>query len=110
MRGTLPLRSGRSWARRQQHYIGNRTTGGKRAGLATASKISPHSLRHSSATELLAAGVPLQDVHDAIGHAAPRTTRAYDRSRHSLDCQPTYTIAVQLHRTRPEDKTHSPTA
>ncbi|MDQ3880476.1 MAG: tyrosine-type recombinase/integrase [Chloroflexota bacterium] len=71
----------------------------KRAGIASASKISPHSLRHSFATELLAAGVPLQDVQDAMGHADPRTTRAYDRNRHSLDRHPTYTMAAQLHRT-----------
>jgi integrase/recombinase XerD len=70
----------------------------KRAGIAAASKISPHSLRHSFATELLAAGVPLQDVQDAMGHADPRTTRAYDRSRHNLDRHPTYTMAAQLHR------------
>ncbi|MCA1678484.1 MAG: site-specific integrase, partial [Actinobacteria bacterium] len=71
----------------------------KRAGIPSANKISPHSLRHSFATELLAAGVPLQDVQDAMGHADPRTTRAYDRSRHNLDRHPTYTMAAQLHRT-----------
>jgi site-specific recombinase XerD len=74
----------------------------KRAGIASASKISPHSLRHSFATELLAAGVPLQHVQDAMGHADPRTTRAYDRSRHSLDRHPTYTMAAQLHRSSAE--------
>jgi len=47
---------------------------------------------------LLAAGVPLQDVQDAMGHADPRTIRAYDRSRHNLDRHPTYTMATQLHR------------
>jgi hypothetical protein len=53
----------------------------KRAGIAAASRISPHTLRHSFATELLANGVPMQEVQDAMGHADPRTTRAYDRSR-----------------------------
>ena len=53
----------------------------RRAGIAAADRISPHSLRHSFATELLGAGVPLQAVQDAMGHADPRTTRAYDRSR-----------------------------
>jgi integrase/recombinase XerD len=71
----------------------------KRARIASATRISPHSLRHSFATELLAAGVPLQDVQDAMGHADPRTTRGYDRSRHNLDRHPTYTMAAQLHRT-----------
>jgi site-specific recombinase XerD len=73
----------------------------KRAGIPAADKITPHSLRHSFATELLSAGVPLQDVQDAMGHADPRTTRAYDRARHSLDRHPTYTMATQLHRTAP---------
>ena len=71
----------------------------RRAGIAGADRISPHSLRHSFATELLGAGVPLQDVQDAMGHADPRTTRAYDRSRHNLDRHPTYTMAANLHRT-----------
>jgi site-specific recombinase XerD len=75
----------------------------KRAGIAGAEKISPHSLRHSFATELLGAGVPLQDVQDAMGHADPRTTRAYDRSRHNLDKHPTYAMAAQLHRTPPDN-------
>jgi hypothetical protein len=35
---------------------------------------------------------------DVLGHADPRTTRAYDRSRHNLDRHPTYTMAAQLHR------------
>ncbi len=74
----------------------------KRAGIAGAARISPHSLRHSFATELLANGVPLQDVQDAMGHGDPRTTRAYDRSRHNLDRHPTYTMAAQLHRSSPE--------
>ena len=33
------------------------------------------------------------------GHADPRTTRRYDRSRHNLDRHPTYQMATQLHRT-----------
>jgi len=70
----------------------------RRADIPAADKISPHSLRHSFATELLGAGVPLQDVQDAMGHADPRTTRAYDRSRHNLDRHPTYATASHLRR------------
>jgi integrase/recombinase XerD len=107
-----------------EDYVGQRTTGplflnaesterlsystayklirrlARRAGIAAAEKISPRSLRHSFATELLGAGVPLQDVQDAMGHADPRTTRAYDRSRHNLDRHPTYAMAAQLRRSR----------
>jgi site-specific recombinase XerD len=74
----------------------------RRAGIPAADRISPHSLRHSFATELLGAGVPLQDVQDAMGHADPRTTRAYDRSRHNLDRHPTYAMATHLRRTPSE--------
>jgi site-specific recombinase XerD len=78
-----------------------------RAGIAGAARISPHSLRHSFATELLAAGVPLQHVQDAMGHADPRTTRAYDRSRHNLDRHPTYTMAANLQRSTDTEPGHS---
>jgi len=80
----------------------------KRAGIASAAKIGPHSLRHSFATELLGAGVPLQDVQDAMGHADPRTTRAYDRSRHNLDRHPTYTMATHLRRTAADEHRPDP--
>jgi len=71
----------------------------RKAAIPAADRLSPHSLRHSFATELLGAGVPLQDVQDAMGHADPRTTRRYDRSRHNLDQHPTYKMAAQLRRT-----------
>ncbi|WP_432531161.1 tyrosine-type recombinase/integrase [Kineococcus auxinigenes] len=58
--------------------------------------VTPHSLRHSYATENLRLGAALQDVQDAMGHADPRTTRRYDRSRHSLDRSPNYLLAASL--------------
>ncbi|SDS94204.1 tyrosine-type recombinase/integrase [Actinoplanes derwentensis] len=64
------------------------------AGIAEAGRLSPHSLRHAFATTARAEGVPLEDVQDAMGHADPRTTRRYDRDRHNLDRDPTYTIAA----------------
>ncbi len=67
-----------------------------KAGIPAWKSITPHSLRHSFVTEALAAGVPLQDVQDAAGHADPRTTRRYDRSRHNLDRHPTYILATHL--------------
>ena len=58
--------------------------------------VSPHSLRHSYATEALRLGAALQEVQDALGHADPRTTRRYDRSRHNLDRSPNYLLATAL--------------
>jgi integrase/recombinase XerD len=58
--------------------------------------VSPHSLRHSYATEALRLGAALQDVQDALGHADPRTTRRYDRRRHDLDRSPNYLLATAL--------------
>src|SRR3954469_3654244 len=58
--------------------------------------VTPHSLRHSYATESLRLGAALQNVQDALGHADPRTTRRYDRSRHNLDRSPNYLLATAL--------------
>lgn len=66
---------------------------GRAAGLPAADQLSPHSLRHSIATAALDAGAPLRDVQDFLGHADPRTTRRYDRSRGSLDRSPAYLLA-----------------
>ena len=49
----------------------------KDAGLP--SRLSPHSLRVTTITDLLSQGVPLEDVQHLAGHADPRTTRLYDR-------------------------------
>jgi site-specific recombinase XerD len=75
------------------------------AGLATAGRVNPHSLRHAFATLARDAGVPLEDDQDALGHADPRTTRRYDRARHSLDRFPGYTLAAYLaHRDQEEQE------
>jgi integrase/recombinase XerD len=68
----------------------------KRAGLPSADRLSPHSLRHSYATIALDCGAPLRDVQDALDHADPRTTRRYDRSRRHLDRSPSYAVAARL--------------
>jgi integrase len=68
------------------------------AGVPGADAIHPHSFRHTFATEALDAGAGLQDVQDALGHADPRTTRRYDRSRNRLDKDPTYALAAAMGR------------
>ena len=42
-------------------------------------RLSPHSFRVATITDLLGQGVPLEDVQHLAGHADPRTTRLYDR-------------------------------
>ena len=49
----------------------------KDAGLP--GRLSPHSFRVTTITDLLEQGVPLEDVQRLAGHADPRTTRLYDR-------------------------------
>ena len=43
------------------------------------SRLSPHSFRVFTVTDLLSQQVPLEDVQNLAGHADPRTTRLYDR-------------------------------
>ncbi len=94
-RSTGPLLATRSGRRMDRHAalkVVRRLA--RTAGIEHA--VSPHSLRHGFVTAALDAGVPLRDVQDAAGHADPRTTRRYDRGRHSLDRAATYTVASYL--------------
>ena len=47
-------------------------------------RLSPHSFRVTTITDLLEQGVPLEDVRRLAGHADPRTTRLYDRRQKKI--------------------------
>lgn len=79
-------------ARRDLRRIGRRAD----AVAPVVDRLSPHGLRHSYATDLLADGVPLRDVQYAMGHADPSTTQRYDHSDLALDRHPTYRRAGQI--------------
>ena len=47
-------------------------------------RLSPHSCRVATITDLLSQGVALEDVQNLAGHADPRTTRLYDRRQRKV--------------------------
>jgi integrase/recombinase XerD len=65
-----------------------------KAGGLKVKQVSPHTLRHAYATHSRDAGVPLEDIQDALNHADPRTTRRYDLGGQRLDRSPGYALAA----------------
>lgn len=53
----------------------------KAAGISSWDRLSPHSLRHTAATLMLAAGVEIHVVQEILGHESVTTTQRYDRDR-----------------------------
>jgi len=47
-------------------------------------RLSPHSFRVATITNLLDQGLPLEDIQNLAGHADPRTTRLYDRRQKGI--------------------------
>lgn len=93
--GALPLfttATGKRWASSEAFRTVQRLA--RAAGIE--GRISPHSLRHTFATLALDAGATLHDLQDSMGHADPRTTRRYDRARHSLAKAAGYDVARAL--------------
>lgn len=54
------------------------------AGIRSWAHLSPHSMRHTCATLMFDAGVPLHVVQAFLGHSSPDTTGRYDRARGAL--------------------------
>jgi integrase/recombinase XerD len=70
----------------------------KQAGLPAdlTCHVGPRAMRQSFAALYLDAGGSLLDLQSAMGHADPRTTRRYDRTRHTLDRPPGHVVAAYL--------------
>lgn len=54
------------------------------AGIGSWRRLSAHSLRHTCATAMRDAGVPLDDVQAFLGHSSITTTQRYERGRGAL--------------------------
>ncbi|NIS21972.1 MAG: tyrosine-type recombinase/integrase, partial [Thermoplasmata archaeon] len=71
----FPTRNGTQVATRYVRAVVKRMA--RRAGIAEAEKVSPHTLRHTFATDLYAETTNLRLVQKALGHADVSTTQIY---------------------------------
>ena len=74
----------------------------KLAALAGLEAVSPHALRRSFATQLLAQGNDLAVTADLMGHARTDTTRLYDRRGEEAKKAAAATLAVPYRARRPK--------
>ncbi|MFC4114288.1 tyrosine-type recombinase/integrase [Nonomuraea zeae] len=84
---------GRSFDRWRQQTALRRAARAVDLDVAT---LTPHMLRATAATLLLAAGVPVEHVQELLGHASPVTTQRYNRGETALDGHAAYRLADLL--------------
>jgi integrase/recombinase XerD len=53
------------------------------ARVGISKKVSPHTMRHSFATHMLAGGAEIRALQELLGHASIRTTQVYTHVEHS---------------------------
>jgi site-specific recombinase XerD len=71
----FPTRDGSRLSTRYLRHLVSRLA--ERAGIAEAEKVSPHTLRHTFATDLYRETKNLRLVQKALGHASIQTTETY---------------------------------
>jgi integrase/recombinase XerD len=73
------------WRRRMTRQVASRLIRQVAESAVLPSHVTPHSFRRAFCQTMLAFGVPLTDVQDAMRHSDPKTTLIYDQRRKSPD-------------------------
>lgn len=77
--GLFVTRSGRAFTRVVVWHLVKKYA----ARVGISKKVSPHTLRHSFATHMLAGGAEIRALQELLGHASIRTTQVYTQVEHS---------------------------